>query len=666
MKLSYFYTFVFFATIAVVALLLFPTGLDVVTLYRNSYLYSTAPELLDQLDDKSLEDERVGLEQARVLYLSGYYEEAIELLERMTLSNSDNPESWRQLARTYRTVQEPHQAMNAYEHFLTSAPADSEALYLLDEYYRWLQFPDKSIENLQRLIRRFPDDYYNFEKLVDLYLRTGRGEDAIRLLEQAIAAFPDNLAPRFELGRILLFRRDLRAVAIFDELHERAPERQDFFDGLMSALIIGERREEVLALFRNYYQQRLDQGEYYRRLGQIYLYLSDADGAIQALEEGLTLSPSTDIRLQLIDLYGRTGRNDRAVDHARRLVQDRPERVDFWQIHVDCLAAAGRRQELVAALERYVARRPQDRDIRRKLADAHEWVEDYAVALPIAARLFGEQPEREENRERLARLLYALGSYEKAAAHYAHLLRRRPNSAIYHQGLLLALQEMPPGASALTYARLLYQTVGSVQMEPALLLARLYETRGQSDRADPIYRRLVRAYPDSLLLRTRIGQLLLDSGRLAPARDYFFHVLQRDPNNGVALAGLAEIVHEADPSQALRYLSLLERQRPDDTEIVYRQGLIYETLGDSARMVTYFRRLLEMIGGIERTDLYFLRQKIHALYRTGAVEESQTLLEQARQRYPDDFDTLNDYAEILIARRRYDAALEILGKVPGL
>lgn len=666
MKLNYFYVFVFFATIAAGALLLFPTGLDVVTLYRNSYLYSTALELLEQLDDRYLEDEHVSLEQARILYLAGHYEEAVELLERMTLSNPDNPEIWRQLARTYRTIQEPYQAMNAYERFLTSAPADSEALYMLDEYYRWLQFPDRNIENLQRLIRRFPDDYYNYEKLIDLYLRIGRGEGAIRLLEQTIAAFPDSLAPRLELGRIFLSRRDPRAMAIFAELHERSPERRDLFDGLVSALIIGNRKEEVLALFQNYYQQRLNQGEYYQRLGQIYLYLNDADGAIQALEEGLMLSPSTDIRLQLIDLYGRTGRNDRAVDHARQLVQDHPERADFWQLHVDYLAAAGRKQELVAALERYAARRPQDREIWLKLADAHEWIEDYAAALPIAARLFGEQPEREENWARLARLLYALGNYEKAAAHYAHLLRRRPNSETYHRGLLLALQDMPPGTSALTYARLLYQAAGSAQVEPALLLARLHETRGQPDRADPIYRRLVWAHPDSLLLRTRIGQLLLDSGRPAPARDYLLQALQKDPNNVAALAALAEIAHQTDPPQALRYLSLLERQRPDDPEIVYRQGLIYEALDDSARMATYFRRLLEMVGGIERTDLYFLRQKAHALYRTGAVEESQTLLEQARQRYPDDFDTLNDYAEILIARGRYDKALEILGKVPEL
>jgi len=666
MRLNYLYVFIFFATVALGSLLLFPTSLDVVTLYRNSYLYSTALDLLDQLEDKRPEDERVSLEQARVLYLAGRYEEAVKLLKRMTARAPDHPEIWRQLAHTYRTIQQHRKASDVFEHLLARAPADSESLYLLEEYYRWFQLVEKRIANLEALTEHFPEDFYNYEKLVDLYMRTGRVEDAVLALERTIRAFPDSVEIRAKLGQVYLAQKDARALPIFARLHEQHPEREDFFHGLLNALIIRGGREEVLARFQQRYGSRLSKAEYYQRLGQLYLYLNDADQAIRTLEERLALSPSVDTRLQLIDLYGRTRQYDRAADHARRLVQARPERADFWEIYADYLAAAERKQVLVETLEQYTARWPENPKMWLELADAHEWIEDYAAALPIARRFLKEEPERDDYRERLARVHYSLDNYEPAARHYARLLRRHPDSETYRQGLLLAVQDMPSGSDALAYARQLYLTCGPEQVESALLLARLHEEQGQLDRADPVYARLVQAHPDSGRLRARIGQLLLDSGRPEPARHYFLQTLHVDPDEVTALTGLAEIAHRANPQEALRYLGRLERQRPDDPEIVYRQGLLYEALGDSVRMVDHFQRLLEMIAEVRRTDLYFFRQKAHVLYRTGSISEAQAFLEQAQQRYPDSYDTLNDYAEILIAQGQYREALEILDKVPEL
>jgi tetratricopeptide (TPR) repeat protein len=665
MKLNYLYVLLFFATILLGAALLFPTSLDVILLYRNSYLYGTALSLLDELDRTNPEDEQVILEQARVFYLVGRYERSVELLEKLVAQQSADADVWRQLGQAYRTLQQHRPAITAYEKVLTSAPADSQALYLLEEYYRWFQFGDERAANLANIVTYYPRDFYSHEKLIDLYLRMDRGDDAVRVIERTAATFPDSTDIQAELGQIYLSQTDERALSVFAALHEKYPEREDYFNGLLSGLIIADRREEALAQFARFFRPRLEDGDYYQRLGQLYLYLNDAEQALQILEEKVAIAPTFDTRLQLIDIYARLGRYDRAVDHSRQLVRESPERPDFWQTYVDYLATAEYREELVETLESYTARWPDDLHMLRELADAYEWVEDYQSALPISRRLFAAEPQSDEHRERLARLLNYLGDHAAAAPLYAGLLDRFPASKPYRQGLLLAISGLPSGPETLAYARQLYQTAGPALVEGGVLLARLYERQQQPDSADPIYTALTRAYPDSAQLHAAIGQLLLESRRLEEARAYFARSLDLTPSDN-ALSGLAAVAYEQNPPDALVYLRRLESRRPDDPDIAYRLGLTYEALSDTVSMVAHYRRLLQLVAGLEQEDLYSSRRKIHALYRTGDDRQAEELLKQARTRYPQNVDLINDYAEILMARGEHERALAILREVPEL
>lgn len=665
MKLNYLYALLFFATILLGAALLFPTDLDVVLLYRNSYLYGTALSLLDELDKTNPEDERVILEQARVFYMVGRYERSVELLEELTARQSGDPEVWRQLGQAYRTLQQHRPAITAYEQLLASAPADSEALYLLEEYYRWFQFGDERAANLANIVAYYPRDFYSHEKLIDLYLRMGRGDDAVGAIEHTATTFPDSTDIQAELGQIYLSQRDERALSVFAALHEKYPEREDYFNGLISGLIIAEKREEALDRFAQFFRPRLEEGDYYQRLGQLYLYFNDAEQAIQTLEDKLAIAPTFDTRLQLIDIYARLGRYDRAVDHARQLIGENPERTDFWQTYVDYLATAEYREELVEALERYTATWPDDLRMLRELADAYEWVEDYRSALPVSRRLFAAEPQRDEHRDRLARLLNDLGDHAEAAPHYAWLLDRFPASTPYRQGLLLAVEGMPPGPQALAYARQLYEAAGPELAAGGVLLARLYERQQQPDSSDPIYAELSRAHPDSAGLHAAIGQLLLEGRRLEEARAYFARSMELVPSDD-ALSGLAAVAYEQNPPDALDLLLRLENRRPDDPDIAYRLGLTYEALADTVNMVSHYRRLLQLVADLEQEDLYSLRRKVHALFRTGDDRQAEELLLQGRTRYPQEVDLINDYAEILMARGEHERALAILREVPEL
>ena len=666
MRLKLLSVLLFFATVIAVALLLFPTRMDMVILYRNSYFYDKALELLDEQEEKHPEDRRIYLERARTFYLTGRYEQAVDILQGYTSTHPDDPEGWRVLAQNNLVLQRRGRAAAAYEHLLASAPGDPEAFDWLEIHYRLNQQGERRAENLEQLLASVPDNFYVHEKLIDLYMRMGRPDDARQAIERAARTFPDSAYIQEQLGQFYLSQRDAQALSIFAALHEEYPDEEAYLSGLVNALILAEQGEEALARFQEFYRPRLGEAEYYQRLGLLHTYLSDTERALEAFEKQLAIDPSVDTRLQVINLLAGTEQYDLALAQVRLLVEETPDWPEFWKIYVDYLAAAENKHELIDVLERYTKRWPEDLRMWEALTDAYEWIDDSGAALPVARRLFRLEPGRAEHRERLARLLLARDHHRDAAHHYARLLRRRPGSETSRLGLLFAVESIPPDTVALVYARQLYQAAGPEPAEVALLLGRLYEIHDQPDRAERVYATLNRAYPDSAAVSRRIGQQLLDADHLETARGYFLRTLELAPDDTVALSGLAVIAYEQNPPAALPYLQNLERRDPGDIETLYRLGLVYEALDDTTRMIDYYQRMLGRIRDLQRDDLLFMRQKAHALFRTGSPSPARQLLDQARQQYPKALELANDYAEILIAQRQYGRALEVLSEVPGL
>lgn len=665
MNLNYRAVTLFFCAILLGAALLFPSEFDVVTLYRNSYLYGDALDLVNRLGSEQDQD-RVALERADLLYLAGRYQETIQLLEEFTVTYPVQVEAWRRLAEVYRTLQQPQQALDALENLVAIAPADSMGLYLLDEYYRWFQMPVQAAANLEALITHFPQDYYNYEKLTYLHLGTGQQEDAIAAYQRCITVFPDSLQPQLDLGQLYLAQKDPRALPFFRDLHRSYPEQHKIVDGLVSALINAGERGETIETFRNFYRDRLEQSIYLHRLSRLYVYLGDPAEAAAVLERELALAPTIETRLQLIDFYASIQSYDLAVKHARVLVRQEPTQANFWEIYIDYLGAGLFKEQLVSALTQYVERWPDDRRMWSELADAYQWVENRQAEIDILRKLANQDPGDTALQQRLANAYLNQGSYARAASYYARLLQGDPGKPDYRQGLLWSLENMPGDPLTPDYARQLYRATGPGLPAAGLLLAQFHSDGKQPQRAAEIYQQLRRAHPDSTQLLVEMGWRLFAAGDVPQAVSYWREVLAQDKNNRRALSGLADAVLVDDPRQALDYLRLLEKIDARDVPALYRTGLAYEALADSTQMRAYYRRVLALLGNEPNPIPETLRQQAHALYRTGDLNSARRLLAAGQRAHPDHLEILNDYAEVLIALGQHQEALKVLQKVPKL
>jgi len=658
--------FGFFGILLLIAFLVLPREFDMVAMYRNSYLYNQALELLDRLETQRPDDTRIDLERARVLFLAGRYDEGISLMERVTQRDSNNTEAWRQLASLYRVTQQPRKAMFAYENLIVYAPADSQALYMLDEYYRWFQVPDKSIATLEAMTRHYNQERYTFEKLFDIYMRTENINGGIQTLQRMIDQFPDNINERLELAQLYLVQGNERAIPLFQDLHTEFPNNENIAQDLIEALRVKKRTAEAVTHFESFYRPRLDDETYYDRLTDLYISLDQPTLAAQSLAQKLALYPSAETQYAVALLYIDATQYAQALTHTHILTQTHPEEPVYWETHIDVLGALEQKENLVVALEAYISRWPNNWEKYQELADAYNWVQNPRKELEMLIVLQKKYPNRTDYLQRIAEAHLALGNSEKAAEQAAQLVRLYPTQQTYRDLLLYALHQMPQNSQRLAYAQLLSTKGITLTPNVALTLAEFYETAKQTDKADNIYAQLIKQHPKDVPLRVRIGQLTWYNNRLAIARSHFRHALTMAPNDTLALIGLADILRADTPQEALTLLKQLDRITPNRPETIYRLASVYETLSDTLQAKSHYRKYLTHIENTDTNDVTFLRQKAHALYRTNNDTQALVVLDKARQKFPNNLELVNDYAEVLIFQKRYEQALTLLNQIEAM
>ena len=666
MRFNYVYVTLFFVLVAALGALLFPTYFDVATIHRNSFLYSTALGILDDID-RSSDEPRVDLERARVLYLVGRYDDALTVLEALTKQRPQHVGAWRQLAETYRTVQRPLDAMASLERLLAVAPADSQALYLVDEYYRWFQHTDRALANLQRIVEEFPEDFASHERLVDLYLRTGDGERAAALLQRMSGVFAEADESLGDLAALHLAQGDARAVEVYERLHERQPERTDLLDGLVAALIMAGRAADAMQRFDGNYEPRLAPPAFAARRARLQLVIGDQGGAIASFEVAESLDETLDFSRDLAELYAAAGDYVAAADRVARIVRRQPAQRANWELHVAYLATAGLRAELIAALEASLLRWPDDEALLRELADAYQWVEDYEAEGRVLKQLVGRRPEDPELLARLATNRAGADDAEGAVAAYDGLFRRARSawSADHLDGLLLAAQGVPTSRRPCALLAAARSFLDPSRAGSALSLAAQLEACQRPDLAASVYDGLAATHARDATVLAQLGQQLAEEGYVAQAETRFVQALGHDRDHPTALSGLAAVRAGEDPLAAAGLLRRLQRLRPRDGDVAYRLGLALEAARDTTAMLAAYGESLRWLPATDLSE-YGVRQRAHALASTGDAAAALDLLTAAIERQPGAHELANDAAEILLSQGQAAEALRWLARVPEL
>ena len=457
--------------------------------------------------------------------------------------------------------------------------------YVFEMLGKW-QNALESFENLLSLMRP-PVQLY--PHLADAYWGNQMTENAIVYYRATLEQDANNLYTLRQLGRLLLELGNMRdARPIYDRLSEIAGS-----DGI----VIKEVKDAYATMAIS--TGRWDEAGGFRR--SISGEGSAGQAAGEEVEDEEAKKFSKPIRMVMSE------------------VRSDPENALKRRHLARLLEAEGYIDSAVEQLQSVKPLRPDDMDVRRKLADLYSGKEQYGKAAEEYEEILSKSPDL-ECRRMLAETYEKQDNSEKAIETYKQLTEEQPEDADAFERLAsLYARSRYFDEAADAYERVVALRPDRADMHETL--GNLYQRRGIMDKAMVQYRKVVELTPDNLEVQVSLGEIYLQKAMMKESRACFEKVLELDPESAAARGRLREIEialvegevkrceadlkkapddekrQEAHKDARRRRAGLLVTDReervaraPDNTKARFELGILYQERGELDRALEQFQQ----------------------------------------------------------------------------
>lgn len=508
--------------------------------------------------------------------VQGDLEKAIASLEKAKFLIGDNIAIRRKLADLYYRDNQPEKAR--------------EELFSVANLYMEQGLMDEANKICEMMIREAPKDCVLRELIGDLFREQEIPELAARqyleisFLKKTEAAYEDVI--KFADKTLGLNPKCLEAYENRIEALLKLDRRSDAYEELLTVSelysdlgLFDKSREayklmwelapddplplQKLSVIYSLMNQRSEQVNALRELGEIYMKLDRTEEAVKAFRSIIDIRPDdTRARVQYIDLYSRIGPEQELVDDYLKLIE----------IFIKHKATA----EATRIFEKLIQITPEDPDIKEKFIRFLLQNKDYTKAfkemlflsslyvdsgeLKKASRLLGEAvriaPEDPIVHLQLAEtyvLMNAKGmavqEFKKAANFFEKIKNEEKSFEIYERIIIIDPYNLE--VRQVFIERLKKTDRIDDIVAHSTKLADLYIERGLLDLAENVYRDIIKIQPDNIeiwnfLIQTHLqigleedlvddylslGDLYLSKGMLKEALVQYKKVIEADPDN---------------------------------------------------------------------------------------------------------------------------------------
>ena len=558
----------------------------IVEIYRAE---DKLPELVAELEKQPLND----FQQLRML--GGLYEEtgqvakALKTYQKALQKNARDVDTRLKVVQLLQIQGELDLAIKEYEALIRAAPRNPDFVFQLAEALIQRGDRDQALVHLRRLEQRSSQDEEILAALVDFYERVDESDRAMALLKRLSQLGSHDPRHLVELGeryweqgdkekakrtwtRILTVVSD-RALAQFTlgEVYIEHGMPNEGLDALRKAMKLAPTQLK----FRKAYALALERaGAGTTGLGRTKQY----DEALEIWQDLLQKAGddaylAREARQHIVTLWGLRGKLDRREAPLKRRLDQKPPDLESGrllaevQIRLKDYAAAEKTLETVTTqapgdvasltrLERVLV-------LERKLRPAIDVLEKLVEADPKQAR---------EYYERMSEYAAELYADDEAVEYAAHAVELNPDNPDGHKKLGDMYRRRQQYDKAIGAYR---QAISkNDRMWPVyLVLAELLLSKGETDEADLLLRRVVRASPDDELVTQAARMSMrvnLGRGTLESLEKELLPVALGNPQKPLYRRLLVELYgamtlplvhqsHDADPAQAAAAQAELQR-----------------------------------------------------------------------------------------------------------
>nr|XP_042900855.1 RNA polymerase-associated protein CTR9 homolog isoform X3 [Parasteatoda tepidariorum] len=355
-------------------------------------------------------------------------------------------------------------------------------------------------------------------------------------------------------------------------------------------------------------------------LGQMYIHRGDPENAAQCFEKVLKAQPGNYETMKILgSLYAHSpdqAKRDQAKALLKKVTEQFDDDVEAWI-------------ELAQILEQS--------DIQGALS-----------AYGTATVILKDQVEADvppEILNNVGALHYRLGNLPEAKKFYEASLERSRNDAQHDE-----------------------HYYSSISVTTSYNLARLYESFSQFDKAERLYKSILREHPNYVDCYLRLGCMARDRGQIYEASDWFKEALQVNQNHPDAwsLIGNLHIAkQEWNPGQR-KFERILNTTPQDTYSSIAIANIWLQTLHqpsrDKEKEKRHQDRALNMYTGVLKIDprnIWAANGIGAVLAHKGYITEARDCFAQVREATADFCDVWLNIAHIYVEQRQYVAAIQM-------
>jgi len=461
---------------------------------------------------------------------------------------------------------------------------------------------DEALSKIDRVLDKNPDNQVlRFERAMIL-IDSSQADKAEAELRRIVAAQPDFYDAQRVLGRVLLDRAGNDRGRIDEALqHLQAAYRlnpDDLSTGVAVSQLLSSigRTAEAERVLAQLLERAPDQRALNYNYAQILTKLGRGNESKQYLERAVLLDPTfAPAILQLVDIYQKENDYEKAAEVLQPLAEEDPMNLDLQRQQGYFYLRAGKSDKARAVFKALVAADPKDSRSEFYLAEALSDLEQYGDADKIYRSLLEKTPNDPE-------VLASFGLVQTGQHKFDEA--RKTFEA------LLALPDLPDNLRVLAKTQLALIASQTGDLDQAVAMVRpilifrdkpngqavnialdaLKKQKKYYEGVD-LLQPLVEQFGSDPFVNARYVEMLTRAGETAKAKEAAATQEKFGTRNSIAVAE-AFVQAEKYP-EAIELLKRAAAKKPDDMDVLFELGSVYERSGDKANAEKAFLSLLQ-------------------------------------------------------------------------
>ncbi len=461
---------------------------------------------------------------------------------------------------------------------------------------------DEALAHLDKVIAKNPENSILHYERAMLLLEAGRVERAESELRGVVAKTPEFYDANRVLGRLLLDRAGNSRSGVEEALKYLEAAFKAYPDDLSTGIAVSQmlgslgRFTDAERILAQMVERAPDQRGINFSYAQVLAKLGRGSESRKYLERAVQIDPTFGPAImQLVDMYQQAGEWQKAADMLQPLVEEDVLNVDLQRQQAYFYLRAGDPRAARDRFKALVAADPKDTRTLFYYAEALSDLEEYAEAEKIFSKLVVADPKDADFAASHALSLAGQKKWDEATAAFNRLLTISgvPENLTTLARTQLAFIDLQKGnyGAAVETAKAVFVFRDKPNTQAINIALEALRKQNKSTDAVALLEPLAKQFPNEPFLNARFIEALSRSGDKVKAKEIADAQSAISPRNAIAAA--EAYVQAKDMMAAIALMNMAVTAQPEDLDLRFQLGSIYERANDPKLAEQAFLAVLE-------------------------------------------------------------------------